>query len=94
MIITITLVVIKRVDDTVAHHLGRHESRARGRAAGLIETGCIHEDRLGRMKIRIDGMLGNARRDEGVERLDQIKRAVLERSGAISVVPRDGDDAG
>jgi uncharacterized membrane protein YcaP (DUF421 family) len=28
----------------------------------------------------------------GVERLDQIKHAVLERSGAISIIARDGGD--
>jgi uncharacterized membrane protein YcaP (DUF421 family) len=41
-------------------------------------------------KARIDEMdiLQAARQQEGLERLDQIKYAVLERNGAISVVPK------
>ena len=43
-------------------------------------------------KARIDerDILQAARRSQGVERLDQIKHAVLERSGGISVVPKQG----
>jgi uncharacterized membrane protein YcaP (DUF421 family) len=33
-----------------------------------------------------------ARLNEGVERLEQIKHAILERSGAISIVHADADD--
>ena len=58
----------------------------------LIENGHIHYDRLEKMKIRLDDILENARLDEGVERLDQIKHAVLERSGAISIIVKADDD--
>jgi uncharacterized membrane protein YcaP (DUF421 family) len=44
------------------------------------------------MKVRLDDILENARLDDGVERLDQIKHAVLERSGAISIVAKEDDD--
>ena len=47
---------------------------------------------MARMKIRLDDILENARLDEGVERLDQIKHAILERGGAISIVAKEGDD--
>jgi uncharacterized membrane protein YcaP (DUF421 family) len=33
-----------------------------------------------------------ARLNEGVERLEQIRHAILERSGTISIVPADADD--
>ncbi len=41
-------------------------------------------------KARVDELdvLQAARQQEGLERLDQIKYAVLERNGAISVVPK------
>jgi uncharacterized membrane protein YcaP (DUF421 family) len=58
----------------------------------LIENGVVHEGRLARMKIRLDDILENGRLEEGVERLDQIKHAVLERSGAISIIARESDD--
>jgi uncharacterized membrane protein YcaP (DUF421 family) len=47
-----------------------------------------------RTKIRLDDILENGRLDEGVERLDQIKHAILERSGAISIIAKGRDDDG
>jgi len=58
----------------------------------LIENGHVHDDRLEHMKIRLDDVLERARLDEGVERLEQIKHAILERSGAISIIPADAGD--
>jgi uncharacterized membrane protein YcaP (DUF421 family) len=55
-------------------------------------AGAVHEDRMARMKIRLDDILENGRLDEGVERLDQIKHAVLERSGAISIIAKESED--
>ena len=46
------------------------------------------------MKIRLDDILENGRLDESAERLDQIKHAVLERSGAISFIAEQGEDEG
>ncbi len=47
-----------------------------------------------RMTIRLDGNLERGRLEESVERLDQVKHAILERSGAISIIARAGDDEG
>jgi uncharacterized membrane protein YcaP (DUF421 family) len=49
-------------------------------------------DRLAHMKIRLDDLLETARLDDGIERLEQIKHAILERSGAISIIPADAED--
>ena len=46
------------------------------------------------MKVRLDDILENGRLDESVERLDQIKHAILERSGAISIIAKHGEDEG
>jgi uncharacterized membrane protein YcaP (DUF421 family) len=41
------------------------------------------------LKARVakDDVLAAARERQGIERLDQIKYAVLERSGGISIIP-------
>jgi uncharacterized membrane protein YcaP (DUF421 family) len=39
-------------------------------------------------KVSEDDILEQARMAHGLERMDQIKYAVLERTGGISVVPR------
>ena len=93
-IITITLVVVNRVNDWAAHRWADASHVLEDAPLVLIEDGHIHEDRLEKMQIRLDDILENGRLDEGVERLDQIKHAVLERSGAISIIARDGDGDG
>ena len=93
-IITITLVVINRANDTVAHRWADMSHVLEDAPLVLIENGVVHEDRMARMKIRLDDILENGRLDEGVERLDQIKHAILERSGAISIIAKQGEDEG
>ena len=94
-IITITLVVINRVNDWAAHRWADASHVLEDAPLVLIEDGHIHEHRLEKMNIRLDDILETGRLDEGVERLDQIKYAVLERSGAISIIVSDnGSDGG
>jgi uncharacterized membrane protein YcaP (DUF421 family) len=93
-IIAITLVVINRANDTIAHRWADMSHVLEDAPLILIENGVVHEDRMTRMKIRLDDILENGRLDEGVERLDQIKHATLERSGAISIIAKERDDEG
>ncbi|HZD58118.1 MAG TPA: YetF domain-containing protein [Anaerolineales bacterium] len=39
-------------------------------------------------RLEEDDILTSARQTHGIERLDQIKYAVLERSGGISIIPK------
>jgi uncharacterized membrane protein YcaP (DUF421 family) len=91
-IITITLVVVNRGNDWAAHRWADASHVLEDAPLMLIEDGHIHDDRMRKMKIRLDDILENGRLEDGVERLDQIKHGVLERSGAISIVVRDGRD--
>ena len=54
----------------------------------LIDDGRILEDRMRHEEIDLDAITAAARENHGLERLDQIKYAVLERSGGISIIPR------
>ena len=54
----------------------------------LIEDGRLHQDRMKRERIDEAEILQAARELQGLERLDQIKYAVLEQHGAITIVPR------
>ena len=91
-VITVTLVVVNRANDTAAHRWADMSHVLEDAPLVLIENGHVHEDRMTRMKIRIDDVLETARLEEGVERLEQIKHAILERSGAISIIPASADD--
>ena len=57
----------------------------------LVEDGRLLEDRLKKARVGLDDILERARELQGLERLDQIKYAVLERSGSITVVPKSGE---
>ena len=53
----------------------------------LIEDGTVHHERVRRSNMSLDDILEAARHLHGLERLAQVKYAVLERDGTISIVP-------
>jgi uncharacterized membrane protein YcaP (DUF421 family) len=54
----------------------------------LVENGRPLKDLMDRARVREDEILEAARRLQGLERMDQIKYAVLEVSGGITIIPR------
>lgn len=54
----------------------------------LVEDGRPLRDRMEKARVDEDDILSSARQGQGLERMDQIKYAVLERSGGISIVPK------
>ena len=53
----------------------------------ILEDGKPLRDRMRKVRVDEDDILAAARDKSGLERLDQIKYAVLERSGGISIIP-------
>jgi uncharacterized membrane protein YcaP (DUF421 family) len=54
----------------------------------IVEDGRLLEDRATQERVDLSDVLAAARDRHGLERLEQIKFAVLERSGGISIIPR------
>jgi len=54
----------------------------------LLENGRLLKDRLQETRVGGSDILAAARETEGLERFDQIKYAVLERDGKISIIPK------
>ncbi len=54
----------------------------------ILDNGRLLKDRMQRSTIDEQDILTAAREVHGIERLDQIKYAVLETSGTITIVPR------
>lgn len=54
----------------------------------LVEDGRVIDDRLKQTRITEEDIMESARKNQGLKGMEQIKYAVLERSGAISVIPR------
>ena len=56
----------------------------------VVDHGRMLKDRMDKSRVDEDDLLEAARMMQGVERIDQIKYAVLERDGTISIVPVEG----
>lgn len=54
----------------------------------LVENGEPVEHNMRKARVSLDDVLENARMSQGLESMDQIKFAVLERTGSISVIPK------
>jgi len=54
----------------------------------IIEDGRVIDVRLKKSRVDMDDVMEQARLAQGLERLDQIKYAVLESSGSISIIPK------
>ncbi len=54
----------------------------------LIEEGKVLQDRLDKEGVDLEEIMAAARQAHGLERLEQIKYAVLERTGGISIIPK------
>jgi uncharacterized membrane protein YcaP (DUF421 family) len=54
----------------------------------IVENGKLLADRIDKERVDLSDILAAARELHGLERLEQIKFAVLERSGGISIIPR------
>lgn len=59
----------------------------------IVDHGRALQDRMRHARIDEEEVLIAAREAHGLERLDQIKYAVLERSGGISIVPASARDS-
>jgi uncharacterized membrane protein YcaP (DUF421 family) len=64
-----------------------------GQPLVILRNGVPLHRRMYVERIDEEDILAAAREGHGLERLEQIKRAVLERNGAISIVPRRDADA-
>ena len=62
---------------------------AEGRPVMLIENGELKDEALKEARIGVDEILVAARSNQGLERLSQIKHAVLEAGGGISIIPKE-----
>jgi uncharacterized membrane protein YcaP (DUF421 family) len=78
--IDILLSILKQRFPTLGHILD-------GRPVLVLRDGKILADRAKQERIDHDDILAAARRLQGLERLDQIKYAVVEESGGLSIIP-------
>jgi uncharacterized membrane protein YcaP (DUF421 family) len=54
----------------------------------IVDDGKVYKERMDKVRVSEDDVLEAGRSLHGLERMDQIKRAVVERGGAISIIPK------
>ena len=54
----------------------------------IVDNGILLTDRIKRERLDESEILAAARELHGLERMDDIKYAVLERSGGITIIPK------
>lgn len=54
----------------------------------IVADGKPLKDRMDKARVDEDDVLDAARESRGLERMDQIRHAILERDGQISIIPR------
>jgi uncharacterized membrane protein YcaP (DUF421 family) len=89
VVLVVTLVVIDTGLSFVKSHLPFLERWLEGAPLIIVENGRPLEDRLRHSGVDVGDILRAARSLHGLERLEQVKYAVLERTGDISIIPRE-----
>jgi uncharacterized membrane protein YcaP (DUF421 family) len=85
--VILTLVVMNLGLSEIREHWHRGEKLLEGVPIVIVEDGKPLTDRMERARVDVGDVLSAARETQGLEKMDEIRLAVLERSGRISIVP-------
>lgn len=88
VLVIMTLLILSRGFDALSFDFPRLGRWLNDAPVILVEEGEPLEDRMRRTRVSRGELLERARELQGLERLEQIKYAVLERDGRISIVPK------
>lgn len=89
----ITLIVLDILFSYLKTAIPRLDVIIDGSPLILVENGRMLEKRMRRSGISEEDILSSARAGQGLERLDQIKFAILEKNGKIAIIPADKQEA-
>lgn len=84
-----TLVGLNIVFSELKQHSKPIEHLLDGIPLLIVANGEPLHDRMEKERVDVDDVLDAAREGHGLERLDQIRYAILERNGKISIIPAD-----
>jgi uncharacterized membrane protein YcaP (DUF421 family) len=87
LLLVATLVGLNILMSELKQRFGFVERVLDGMPLLIVEHGNPLHHRMAKERVDVDDVLDAARESHGLERLDQIKYAVLERNGKISIIP-------
>jgi len=89
-LLIITLVGTSILLATLKQFFPRLELLLEGQPVIVVDKGKLLHEIMNKVRVDEEDILSAARMNHGLERLDQIKYAILERDGEISIVPASG----
>ena len=87
ILVIITLMVIDIGFSLIKRRFKRVAKLIDGGPTIVVENGMFLRHRMHEARIQDDDIMEAARIGQGLERVDQIKYAILERNGKISIIP-------
>jgi uncharacterized membrane protein YcaP (DUF421 family) len=93
LILVVTLVIIDLACSFLALRSRTFQKLVEGVPLVIVEHGRPLQNRMRKSRIEESEILAAARLLHGLERMEQIKYAVLERNGQISIIPDDRREA-
>ncbi|HIH9249904.1 TPA: DUF421 domain-containing protein [Enterobacter ludwigii] len=87
MITITTLVAVDIIFGILKKYFSPVENILDGTPVILVENGVPLADKLKKVDVSCDDILVSARQNNGVTQLSEIKYAILERNGHISIIP-------
>jgi uncharacterized membrane protein YcaP (DUF421 family) len=88
VILVTTLVLLQRGADWISQRSQRADKLLNDLPVIVVENGEPKGEWLARNGLTVQEILEEARASQGVERMGDIKYAVLERNGSVSVIPQ------
>lgn len=87
-LVVLTLVGLNVALSLVKQRSHTMEKLLEGVPTILVEDGRPLSDRMNKARVDVEDVMQAARQLQGLERLDQIRYAVLERTGGITIIPK------
>jgi uncharacterized membrane protein YcaP (DUF421 family) len=89
--VVLTLVLLDLAMSYLKKRFGVIEKITEGVPVVLVDRGKVIQEHLDKTRVTVSDILQTARLTHGLERMEQIKYAVLETSGGISIIPAGPD---
>ena len=87
VLLVVTLLGLDIALSLLKQHFPRLDRLLEGQPLIIVENGRPLRDRMGKARVDEEDVLTAARHLHGLERMEQIKYAVLERNGGITIIP-------
>jgi uncharacterized membrane protein YcaP (DUF421 family) len=88
VLVIITLIALDVGASLLKRHSRRFAALLDGTPTIVVENGVPLEERLAKSRLKLEDIMESAR-ENGIERVEQIKFAIIERNGKISIIPRE-----